>query len=82
LFTGPPAIEIEELVGGQFQLTWHWPTVFASKLNFHVLAATTLGTGFTAIPLTPTILGPDTYQAILPAPDTGTKFYQIQMSLK
>jgi len=82
LFTGPPAIEIQQTGVGQFKLIWNWPTAFASKLNFSVLAATSLGSGFTSIPLSPVVVGPDTYQVVLPPPDTGFKYYQITVSLK
>jgi len=82
LFTGPPAIQIQQIGGGLFQLSWNWPTVFAPKLSFSVLATTNLGTGFASIPIAPSIVGSNTYQVVLPPPDTGTKYYQVTVSLK
>lgn len=82
LFTGPPAIEIAEKESGQFQLTWEWPTAFASKLNYQVLYTTALGSGFTSVAFTPDTIGSNRYQVTLPPPESGSTFYQIVFSLK
>ena len=77
----PPQIVLEALAG-DLKLSWHWPELYASKMNFALLSTEGLNQAFAATPAPLQTLGGGNFQIVLPSSGGPAKFYRLQLSLK
>ncbi|HKX62363.1 MAG TPA: hypothetical protein VJS65_10970, partial [Verrucomicrobiae bacterium] len=78
----PPVVNIEPGQGGQINLSWHWPPLYAGKMRFDLVSTDALGQNFVMENVTVQDLGGGDFQIVAPNPGTPAKFFRLQMSLK
>jgi hypothetical protein len=77
----PPTITVDSLGGGLLKLSWDWPEPFASKVKFHVMGTSDLGTPFADLGLSPSKTGGH-FELTLPNPGgSGATFFHLIITL-
>lgn len=79
---GPPVLSLKLKTGTTLGLQWKLPSAYASKFVVGVETTDSFGLPFAPAGITPVYLGNDVFEAELPRPPGGTRFYRFFLRLR
>jgi hypothetical protein len=78
----PPMLNMEISPEGSVTLAWFWPEAYAGKVQFQVLSTPDLSLALTPQLVVPIHQGGGVFNALIPNPEGGTRFYRVMLQLQ